>query len=208
MLAGWLARKCAVSLSERMPLGMKQTNNAADLMAALSALQPHGTGKIAISSYSEYLLLEVKGVAKDGELKDGWDPVGRSVMFECGSHPGGGCSCRTQRWRVKRSSSSRGHPMSRSRAILRRTGCGRTARPSTKPLSPNPTQRSHGDKYSSTPTQMRSNLSMHARGCGGLPKDRFLCRLTGGPIFQLKPCNCHFSLTMFGTNIRSECFLF
>ena len=37
-----------VALSSHMPLEMKQTNNAAELMAALRALQMHPVGKIAI----------------------------------------------------------------------------------------------------------------------------------------------------------------
>ena len=44
-----------VSLSEHMLLGMEQTNNRAELMAALRALQLHPVGKIAMCFDSEYL---------------------------------------------------------------------------------------------------------------------------------------------------------
>ena len=50
---------------------MKQTNNAAELMAALRALQSHPEGKIATCSDSEYVLLGVRGAAKCWKIK-GW----------------------------------------------------------------------------------------------------------------------------------------
>ena len=60
-----------ISLSEPMPLNMKQTNNAAELMAALRTLQLHPFGKLAICSDSEYVLLGAKGAAKRWKIK-GW----------------------------------------------------------------------------------------------------------------------------------------
>ena len=50
---------------------MKQTNNAAELMAVLRELQSHRKGKIAICSGSEYVLLGVRGAAKRWKIK-GW----------------------------------------------------------------------------------------------------------------------------------------
>ena len=60
-----------VSLSEHMPLGMKKTHKAAELMAALRTLELHRVGKIVICSDSEYVLLGVKGPAKRWRIK-GW----------------------------------------------------------------------------------------------------------------------------------------
>eukprot|EP00670_Eutreptiella_braarudii_P017476 CAMPEP_0174349448 /NCGR_PEP_ID=MMETSP0811_2-20130205/6181_1 /TAXON_ID=73025 ORGANISM="Eutreptiella gymnastica-like, Strain CCMP1594" /NCGR_SAMPLE_ID=MMETSP0811_2 /ASSEMBLY_ACC=CAM_ASM_000667 /LENGTH=305 /DNA_ID=CAMNT_0015476833 /DNA_START=215 /DNA_END=1132 /DNA_ORIENTATION=+ len=74
-----------VALSSHMPLEMKQTNNAAELMAALRALQMHPVGKIAICSDSEYVLLGVKGAAKRWKIK-GWvgscGPVSNVPIWE------------------------------------------------------------------------------------------------------------------------------
>ena len=59
------------SIAEHIPIGMKQTNNAAELMAALRALRLHTHGKIAICSDCEYVLLGVCGAAKRWNVK-GW----------------------------------------------------------------------------------------------------------------------------------------
>ena len=59
------------SFSVHMPIGMKQTNNAAELMAALRALNMYPTGKIATYSDCEYLLLGVRRAAKRRKIK-GW----------------------------------------------------------------------------------------------------------------------------------------
>ena len=57
-------RQDGQSIAEHMPIGIKQTNNAAELMAALRDLRLHTHGKVAICSDSEYVLLGVHGVAK------------------------------------------------------------------------------------------------------------------------------------------------
>ena len=73
------------SIAEHMPIGMKQTNNAAELMAALRALQLHTTGKVTICSDSEYVLLRVCGAAKRWKVK-GWvgscGPVSNVPIWE------------------------------------------------------------------------------------------------------------------------------
>ena len=69
-----------ISLSSHMPIGMKQTNNAAELMAALCALQTHPVGTIAICSDPQYVLLGVGGAARRWKIK-GWagSPTGLAV---------------------------------------------------------------------------------------------------------------------------------
>ena len=64
---------------------MKQTNNAAELMAALGALQSHVAGEIATCSHSEYVLLGVRGAAKHWKVR-GWigscGPVSNVPIWE------------------------------------------------------------------------------------------------------------------------------
>ena len=73
------------SIAEHMPIGMKQTNNAAELMAALCALRLHTHGKVTICSDSEYVLLGVRGAAKRWKVK-GWmgscGPVSNVPIWE------------------------------------------------------------------------------------------------------------------------------
>ena len=60
-----------VSLSVFMPINMKQTNNAAELIAALRAPQLHPIAKIAICSDSEYIMLGVRAARKRW-INRGW----------------------------------------------------------------------------------------------------------------------------------------
>ena len=73
------------SIAEHMPIGVKQTNNAAELMAALRALRLHTHGKVAICSDSEYVLLGVRGATKRWKVK-GWvgscGPVSNVPIWE------------------------------------------------------------------------------------------------------------------------------
>ena len=71
-LAGYgIFQADAVAIAAHMPLNYRQTNNAAELMAALRALQIFQSGEIAICTDSQYVILGVSGAARRRQLR-GW----------------------------------------------------------------------------------------------------------------------------------------
>ena len=68
-----------------MPIASRQTNKAAELMAALRALQMFTTGTIAICTDSQYVILGATGAARRWKLR-GWKgssgPVSNVALWE------------------------------------------------------------------------------------------------------------------------------
>ena len=74
-----------VAISAHMPTTLRQTNNHAELMAALRMLEIFTTGNIAIGTDSQYVILGATGAARLWKLR-GWkrscDPVSNLSLWE------------------------------------------------------------------------------------------------------------------------------
>ena len=77
-IAGYsIATESGIRVTNYVPVHLRQTNNAAELYAAVQALRIVPNTKIAICTDCEYVLLGAQGAAQRWQCRGGGDPVAR-----------------------------------------------------------------------------------------------------------------------------------